>query len=116
MITITSKNGIWNLPSIEKEISAIQQEVETIIKLWTNDAFWDTENGINWHEYLGLSSSDTASISLLRSELLGKISSVNGVQMVKTLDFYFQTKSFIIKYNILTSYNNNIISEVNIWQ
>ena len=106
--------GDWNFgagkSSYAKTATAIKFNIETILKTFLGECFFDTTIGLPWFDLINLRDKD-AVVLYIKSY----ISEIYGVIMVIDLEYTFDTNRLLtIKYEIETLYETNLLGTVTI--
>lgn len=86
---------------------AISQNIETKIREWKNDCYFNVYAGIDWINRIGYASED-----VLRQDLYSLILSCEGVVAVNELSFSLINRSFTVTYNIQTQYSQSVQNSI----
>lgn len=84
---------------------AIQQNIQTRLLSFFNDAFWDMESGVDWTRLLGTPGTKEEIVLTCRAVILQSygVTAMNNISAV----YYSNTRNLIISYNINTIYTSN---------
>jgi len=98
----TFGQGKQNYLSSQK---AINENIQTRLLEFLNDAFWNMNAGLDWTRLLGTPGTKQELILTCRAIILQSygVNSVNKIDSV----YYGNTRNIILTYNISTIYTNN---------
>ena len=109
IIRALDKSGDWTFGQGKQNYlssqKAINQNIQTRLLEFLNNAFWNMNAGIDWTRLLGTPGTKQELILTCRAIILQSfgVNSVNSIDAV----YYGNTRNIILSYNINTIYTSN---------
>lgn len=91
--------------------AAIALDIKTYLKLWTGNAFWALQGGVNWRQYLD-KNQKTRLLAALQTAIMGRFGVMALNELSANLDP--NTRNIVVRYDVQTIYTQSFQDSVTI--
>lgn len=91
--------------------NAIALDIKTYLKLWTGNAFWALQAGVNWRQFLD-KNQEARLLAALQTAILGRYGVMALTQLSANLDP--RTRNIVVRYEVQTIYTQSFQDSITI--